>query len=49
MTKFKAMYTDEVVLSELPVDIERFKRLVQSAQSSGSTLQSNATALGVLQ
>jgi len=49
MTKFKAMYTDEVVLSELPVDIERFKRLVQSAQSSGFTLQSNATALGVLQ
>ena len=46
MIKFTTMYVDEVDLSKLPVEIERFKRLVQS---SGSTFQSNATALDVLQ
>ena len=28
MTKFKTLYADEVDLSELPVENERFKRLV---------------------
>jgi len=46
MTKFKTMYADEADLSELPIEIERFKRL---AQSSGSAFQSIATALDVLQ
>jgi len=46
MTKFKTIYADEVDLSELPIEIERFKRLVQS---SGSAFQRNATALDVLQ
>jgi len=46
MTKFKTMYANEVYFSELPAEIERFKRLVQS---SDSTFQSNATALNVLQ
>jgi len=36
----------KVDLSELPVAIERFKRLLQS---TGFTLQSNVTALDVLQ
>jgi len=46
MTKFKAMYANEVHFSELPVEIERFRRLLQS---SGSSFQHNATALDVLQ
>jgi len=45
-TKFKAMYANEVYFSELPVEIERFRRLIQS---SGSTFQHNATALDMLQ
>ena len=44
--RFKTMFADEVDLSKLPLEIERFKWLVKS---SGSTFQSNATALDVLQ
>jgi len=45
-TKFNTMYADEVDLSELPVEIEGFMRLVQS---SVTTFQSDGTALDVLQ
>ena len=46
MNKFKIIYADDVNFSELTYEIARFKRLVQS---SGTALQSDATALDVLQ
>ena len=46
MNKFKNTYADDINFSELTNEIARFKRLIQS---SGTSFQSNATALDVLQ
>ena len=46
MNKFKNIYANDVDFSELSVEIARFNRLVKC---SGTTFQSDATALDVLQ
>ena len=46
LNKFKNIYADDVNFSKLTNEIARFNRLVQS---SGTAVQSDATALDVLQ